>query len=153
MYKIIGSKQLSKKGFTLVEIMVATGVFLVSMSGILFSYLKCMELQDIGRNVSIATQAVQNKMEDVKATTFANIYSTFNNQTFTAANLNGKGVVYVNNSNPSLLLIKIVFCWKQPNGRLFGEDKNLNGVLDAGEDANANGQLDSYVQISSYIYG
>lgn len=140
-------------GFTLVEILVATGIFLVSISGIVYSYLKCMELQDIGRNVSTAVQAAKNKMEDIKNTPFNNIMATYNNTTFTATGLNGMGAVYVNNSNPDLLLIKIVFCWKQQNGRIFGEDTNLNGVLNVGEDKNGNNQLDSYVQLSSYIYG
>jgi len=142
-----------KEGFTLVETIVATAVFLVAAVSILYSYLKCLELADIGRNVSIAVQAVKNEMEDIKNSNFATLYNTYNNATFTAAGINGRGVVYVDNSNPSLLQVRVVFCWKQPNGLLIGEDTNLNGVLDAGEDKNANGQLDSYVQIQTNIYG
>ncbi len=153
MKLMLGNKRLNKNGFTLVEIMVATGVFLMSISGVVYSYLKCMELQDLGRNISIANQAVKNKMEDIKATSFANISTTFNNATFTANNINGRGVIYVNSSNPVLLQIKVVFCWRQQNGRLIGEDSNLNGVLNSGEDKNANNQLDSYVQVITNIYG
>lgn len=130
----------------------AAAVFLIAVVGIVYSYLKCLELQDFGRCVSIATQAVKSKIENIKNTSFSSIYATYNNTTFTANGLNGRGVVYVNNSNSKLLQIKVVFCWKQPNGRLVGEDSNLNGVLDAGEDKNANGQIDSYVQITTNIF-
>jgi type II secretory pathway pseudopilin PulG len=143
----------NKKGFTIVEVIVATGIFLLSISGIIYSFLKCMELQDIGQSVSIATQAVNSKMEDIKSSTFANMFTTYNNTTFTANNINGRGVVYVDNTLPDLIQIKVVFCWRQKTGQLFGEDTNLNGVLNVGEDKNANGQLDSYVQIITNIYG
>lgn len=142
-----------KKAVTLPELMIASVVFIIAIAGILYSFLKCLELQDLGRNVSIATQAVRNKMENIKDTSFATIYNTYNNTTFTAVGINGRGVIYVDQTDPELLVIKIAFCWKQPNGRLMGEDKNLNGVLNAGEDSNANGQIDSYVQITTKIFG
>ncbi len=142
------------KGFTIVELLISSVVFMVTVIGILYSYLKCLELSEIGRNSSIAVQASKNKMEDIKNSTFSTLYATYNNTTFTATGLpNGIGVVYVNNTNPSLVQVKIVFCWKQPNGRLIGEDTNLNGVLNTGEDTNANGQLDSYVQMVTNLYG
>ena len=141
------------KALTLPELMVSAVIFLIAVVAILYSYLKCLELADIGRNVNIATQAVRNEIEDIKNTSFANVFATYNNVTFVANGINGRGVVYVDNSNSNLLQIKVVFCWKQSNGRLFGEDANLNGALDAGEDKNANGQLDSYAQITTSIYG
>ena len=46
---------------------------------------------------------------------------------------------------------KITASFKLPNGRIIGEDKNLNGILDAGEDLNGNGELDSPVFLKSFI--
>jgi prepilin-type N-terminal cleavage/methylation domain-containing protein len=48
-----------------------------------------------------------------------------------------------------LLEVVITVCWKQPNGRIFGEDANLNGILDVGEDKSnpPNGRLDSPAQL------
>mgnify|MGYP000973970167 CR=1 FL=1 len=146
-------KMITQHGVTMPELLVAVMIFMVAIVGILYSYLKCMELQDLGRNVSLANQAVRNKMEAIKNTSFSNIYTTYNNTNFTFSGINGRGVVYVNNSNAHLLQIKVVFCWKQPNGRIMGEDRNLNGALNLGEDANGNGQIDSYVQITTNIYG
>jgi type II secretory pathway pseudopilin PulG len=143
----------SSRATTLVELMVAVSVFLIAIIGILYSYLKCLELQDIGRSVSIATQAVRNQMETIKNSTYNTVYTTYNNATFTTTGINGRGVVYVNNTDTSLLQVKVAFCWKQANGRLLGEDSNLNGVLNSGEDTNGNGKIDGYVQITTNIYG
>lgn len=144
----------NKRGMTLIEILIATVIFLVAIVGLVYSYLKCMELADLGRNSSLAMQAIESKVEDIKNTPFASIYSTYNNATFTTSAItNGRGVVYIDNSNAHFYQIKVVFCWKQQNGRVIGEDTNLNGSLNAGEDKNGNGQIDSYAQIITYIYG
>ena len=50
-----------------------------------------------------------------------------------------------------LFKIKITCSWQEREGRVIGEDKNLNGQLDTGEDTNGNGELDSPLQIVSYI--
>jgi len=50
-----------------------------------------------------------------------------------------------------LLKIKITCCWKEKEGRVIGEDKNLNGQLDSGEDINGNGELDSLIKLVTYI--
>jgi hypothetical protein len=47
--------------------------------------------------------------------------------------------------------IRIVACWRNQNGRVIGEDKNLNGTLDAGEDLDGNGLIDSPAVIESYV--
>ena len=145
----------SKAGMTLVEVMVSTGIILISVLGILYSYVKAIELNAIGETSGIALRAVKDKVEEIKAYSFSNISAHYNNTTFTVAGLNGKGAIYVTTPNVSthLIQVKVVYCWTIPGGKVIGEDRNLNGILDAGEDANGNGQLDSYVQIVTQIYG
>jgi prepilin-type N-terminal cleavage/methylation domain-containing protein len=142
-----------KAGFTLVEIIVATAVFLMAVVGILYSYAKCLELSEIGRTSTIALQAVKNKLEEIKAADFSTVHGTYDGTTFTAPGLNGIGKVYVDNSNAKLLVVKAVFCWRLADGRVVGEDRNLNGVLDAGEDKNGNQEIDSFVEVLTQIYG
>jgi hypothetical protein len=60
------------------------------------------------------------------------------------------GVVYINDTNPELLQATVSVCWRQKN-RVIGEDKNLNGALDAGEDANGNKIIDSPVELTTLI--
>jgi hypothetical protein len=142
-------------GMTLVEVMVSTGIILVSVLGILYSYVKAIEMNSIGQGAGIAIRGVKDKVEEIKAYTFAQIPAHFNNMKFTITGLNGRGVIYVKSPliSTHLVEVKVVFCWRLAGGRVVGEDRDLNGVLDAGEDANGNGQLDSYVQIVTQVYG
>ena len=54
--------------------------------------------------------------------------------------------------DPTLLTLHIAACWTS-RGRVIGEDRNCNGVLDvaAGEDANGNGWLDSPAMASTRV--
>jgi hypothetical protein len=142
-----------RRGMTLVEVIVSTCVFLMAVVGILYSFVKCIELNEIGRESTIAVVGVKNKLEEIKSVNIASIFTTYDNTTFTITGLNGKGVIYVDNSNSRLLEVKVVFCWRLMGGRIVGEDTNLNGVLNTGEDKNGNGQIDSNVQIVTRIYG
>ena len=113
-----------------------------------------MELEELGRNSQLALSAINSEIEDIKNTDFNTIVATYDNATFSApAGLTGIGKVYIDDSNPELFVVKVLFCWRQSNRRIIGEDTNLNGTLDAGEDKNANNQLDSYVQVQTQIFG
>ncbi len=145
-------KKLNNQGTTLVEIMVASAILILAVSGILTSYLRCMEFTETSRNMSRAVQAAQAQMELIRSTAFINIHSTYNAAGFPVSDLNGYGVSYVNNSAGDLLVVTVSVSWKQKNGRICGEDTNLNGVLDTGEDVNGNGRLDSSVVLIDRIY-
>lgn len=143
----------TKEGFTLPELMVAAMITIIAFLGILYTYARYLELDELSRNTSIALQASQNKLESIKNTDFDQIFATYNNQQFVSTGItNGRGVVWVNDANPKLMIITVTFCWRQSNNRLIGEDTNLNGTLNTGEDANGNGVLDSPVQLIAYIF-
>lgn len=142
----------NNSGFTLVELLVASGLLIIVVTGLLLSYIRALELNEISRNSSIAVQAGRTRMDTIKNTAFDQVKATYNNVTFNIGGLNGKGISYVDDTNPKLLKITIPISWKQKNGRLFGEDADLDGVLDAGEDKNANGLLSSPVEIVDYLF-
>ena len=152
MKKQIFFKGKSKNGFSLVELLISAGIFLLAFVGILMSYLTCLELAQLSKNTSTAVHAVKARLETIQNTAFDQIKATYNNVTFTTTGLTGIGVSYVDDTNPRLLLVTIPFCWKQPSGRIIGEDTNLNGQVNAGEDKNANNLLDSPVQIVTYLF-
>ncbi len=141
----------SRFSFTLVELLIASVVFILTLVGILLSYMKCVELNEHSRNLSIAMRGLESRFEDIKNTPFSQIKTSYNQVTFTNANLNGTGVSGVDDTNPALLRVSMSFSWRQSNGRIMGEDANLNGQLNAGEDKNGNGVLDSPAQLISYI--
>lgn len=143
-----------QKAFTLPELLIATVVFVLTFVGILLSYLRCMELNELSRNSSLAVAAVKSRMEDIKNTDFVNILNTYDKVAFSANGINGQGVSYVEDvaTDPKLLKVTISFSWKQKSGLLVGEDDDLDGQLDAGEDKNVNNILDSITQVVSYVY-
>ena len=63
----------------------------------------------------------------------------------------GKGISYVNTVNSKIRQVTVSFCWKQRNGRVIGEDTNLNGQEDTGE-GDGDGLIESPVQIVTNIY-
>ena len=140
------------KGFTLAELMIAAVIFVLTFVGILLSYTRSMDISEMSRNSSTAVAAVKTRMEQIKNTSFSQVFSTYNNTMFQITGLTGIGVSYVDNTNPDLLEITISFCWQEKSGRIMGEDDNLNGQLDGGEDRNNNNLIDSPVQVISYIY-
>ena len=145
----------TRRGFTLIEVMVAAVVFILAFVGILISYLKCLELNEFAKNSSLAVSVSQSRLEKIKNIRnkpFNQIKATYNNVTFTSNELTGIGVSYIDDSNPKLLKITVTFCWQQSNRRVIGEDQNLNGQLNVNEDKNANGILDSPTTLVSYIY-
>ncbi|HOW35916.1 MAG TPA: type II secretion system protein [Candidatus Omnitrophota bacterium] len=142
----------AKKGFTLVESMVAVSILIFVLVSILFSYVACLSLSEISKNASIAMRAAKTRFEQIRNTPFDQIKATYNNVTFTTPGLHGIGVSYVDDSNQDLLRVTVTFCWQQPNGLLIGEDVNLNGQLDIGEDKNGNGIVDSPAELASYIF-
>jgi len=142
---------MSRRGFTLAETLVATLVVAVALCGIMGVYVGFFDLLATSKNVNIATNAAQGLMEQIRNDTFTNIADDYDGNIYTVNNMpSNKLVVYVNTTNPELLVVTISVCWKQKN-RLFGEDKNLNGILDTGEDTNGNGIIDSTVQLVALV--
>ena len=133
--------------------MIAAAIFILTFAGLMISYVRYMELDNFSKNSTLATEAVKNQMELIKNTPFPQIVAAHNNTNFAAAGINGLGSVNVNNTNSRLLTITISFSWRQYNGRIIGEDANLNGVLNPGEDLNGNGILDSPVQLRTNVFG
>lgn len=137
---------------TLVEVLVSFFVLTLVIGGVLFSYVRCLEFIEVSKNISIAVQAAESRMELVKATTYDQIVSIYNGVTFDIPHLNGIGLVYVDNFVPDLLEVIVVVSWRNKNGRIYGEDANLNGVMDAGEDLNSDLILNSPVELKTRIF-
>ena len=56
---------MNKKGFTLVELLIAAAIFAFAMSGILLMFTNCTFLDQANRNKSIATIHAEFVMEDI----------------------------------------------------------------------------------------
>lgn len=141
------------KAFTLIEVMLGAALLVTVLVSIIAVYMICFELVSTSRNMTFAVNEAQAMMEEIRDYDFYIIYSYYNNKTFTVSEItsgNSRGVVYVDNSNPSLLKVTISVCWRDRT-RTIGEDLDFDGVLDSGEDLNKNGIIDSPAQIVSLI--
>lgn len=140
----------SKSGFTLLELMIAVAVIIIALAGLLAVFSHLMYLNENARKLTLAVTACQDKLEEMRNSNFSTLYATYNGTSF---NPNGfsageaKGAISINNSNPNLLQVCVNVSWRTRSNRVIGEDKNLNGMLDAGEDINPNNRLDSPAEI------
>ncbi|MFC1667145.1 prepilin-type N-terminal cleavage/methylation domain-containing protein [Candidatus Omnitrophota bacterium] len=135
-------------GFTLLEIMIATAILVIAISGLMATFAGLSSLNENSKKLTLATTSSQDKMEEIReyldANGLATTYSAYNGQAF---NPNGfpssKGAVSIDNTNPDFLEISVSVSWRERGNRILGEDTNLNGALDAGEDLNSDGKLNS----------
>jgi type II secretory pathway pseudopilin PulG len=164
----------SLTGFTLAELMVASLVLVTILVGLLASYVTCFDFNETSRNLTTALNAAQLKLDEMRDHSFSLICTDFNNTTFTVDDMpagESRGTIYVfidalpTGLNPDcssfgsncpcsdydILRVVISVCWRQKSGRVIGEDKDLDGVLDIGEDKNGNSIIDSPAQVVSYL--
>ena len=100
-------KHSPKKGFVLLELLLATAIAAFAVCGILLVYIVGMDLIKTSKNASIATSAAQGVLEEIRNTPFTNI----------------PGMIFVVNGIGEDLNL---------NGALdAGEDTNGNGIIDS----------------------
>jgi len=152
---MIRSKRMKKKtqGFSLVELLVVVGILSVVILGLIQTFLLGSVLADLSHRKTIALGEAQDKLEEVLNHTFSLITTDYSspNNTFNLSQITGKGVTTVTALSANLLQVDVVVAFQYRNGRVYGEDRDLDGVLDAGEDVNGNGALDSGVKVTTYI--
>lgn len=138
------------------EVLLAAAILAFCLCGLLLTYANLLILADLSRDFTLATNAVQEKMEEVKKTDFSILNaggSAFNLTDYGFPYPDSKGNITISNTGyGDLRSVRIVASFKS-RGRVIGEDKNLNGQLDAaaGEDANNNSRLDSPVEVVTLI--
>lgn len=143
-------------GFTLVEVLVATGLLAIVLAGLLGLFIYCALLSEGGGEMTVVMGELQGKWEEIRTHDYDLIvadYSAGGNpgNIFNLTQANGRGAIYLDAANPDLLVIKMVASWQNQNGRMIGEDQNLNGTLDPGEDQNGNSEIDSLATLMSMI--
>ena len=150
------------RGFTLVELLVAVGILAFFLCGILLTYIQMSLMSDLARDHTLANNAVQAKMEEIKNTPFACLStspcttcdsptttscptgcaycfrngSKFNITDSAGVNVIGVGVIAVKAvssfAGSALDGVRITASFRS-RGHIIGEDRNLNGDRDTGE--------------------
>lgn len=134
--------------------MLGVSVLIVALVGILGVFAHLISLNENSGKLTLAVAVCQAKMEEMRNSNFAALYTTYNGTNFNPGGFSlgeAKGAIYINNSNPSLLQVFVSVSWRTSSNRVTGEDRNLNGVRDAGEDLNGNLRLDSPGQLATLM--
>jgi len=143
---------MNKSGFTLLELVIAAAILIMALLGLLRIYIGCFNLNETARNLTAAINGAQKEMERIHSLAFSSISAgTFEIDAIAGAD--SEGIVEVCNADPELLVVTVTVCWRQRNGRIIGENSDLDdGVFDlVTEDENGNGRLDSPAQIVTLV--
>jgi type II secretory pathway pseudopilin PulG len=141
-------------GLTLLELMIATVVLVIAISGLLATFINILSLNETSRKLSLAIAACQDKLEEIRNSSFSTLFTTYNGMHFDPDGFlaqDAEGNVYIDNANPNLLEVCVSISWRERSNKIIGEDKNLDGVLNSGEDINSNGRLSSPAEIVTLI--
>ncbi|MFC1704182.1 prepilin-type N-terminal cleavage/methylation domain-containing protein [Candidatus Omnitrophota bacterium] len=163
----------SKKGFTLAEVVVAIGIFVLVIAALLKIFVDCSVLTELSRNMIFALNEAQGQVEEIRNWPYDLIATDFISggapgNTFPPAPVDWAGAIYLYDATdpanpvlitvptsptPDLLQIEVVVCWRNKSGRVSGEDENTNGILDIaqGEDVNGNNKIDSLATVVTML--
>jgi hypothetical protein len=140
--------RLNKKGFSLAELLVTVGILVTVIVILLQLFIYNSVLAELSGNMGNVLTDAQSKIEEIRNSDYSVITTNYGSggtpgNTFDLSQGQGKGVIYIDSSNSSLLQVTVVICWRNKDGRVIGEDLDLDGVLDAGEDTDGNGKISS----------
>src|SRR3990167_4005487 len=129
-------------GFTLIELVFVAGILAVVLTGMIQLFIHTSVTAELSGNKTLAVAEAHNKLEEMRNHSFDLIATDYASggtpgDTFNLTNLTGKGKIYIDNSNPSLLTLKVVIAWQNKYNRIVGEDLDLDGTLDGGEDTDS----------------
>lgn len=141
-------------GFTLLEVMIATAILVIAISGLLATFAGLSSLNENSKKLTLATTSTHDKMEEIRdflnSNGLTDTYSTYNGQAFDPDGFRAneaKGAVSIDNTNPDYLEISVSVSWTERTNKIVGEDADLDGVLDGGEDSNSDGRLSSPAEL------
>ena len=145
-------------GFTLLEIVISLGVLAVAVLGVLAAYNASLTLGRESQGYLLATEAAQAKLEELRKHDWDTMVADYSlggaqGNTFVPNGMAGTGVGTITFLTPvvtGLREVRVVVCWREKT-RIFGEDADLDGVVDAGEDLNGNSVLDSPVELLAFL--
>lgn len=142
----------SLKGLTLFELAISIAIFVIAACGILSLFISLSTLTESAGNVSIMSNLARGEME---GSVMVADFETLNSYALLppAVPANTSLTCYVQD-HPTINNVKqalVVVSYRQKSSRVIGEDRNLNGILDAGEDTNGDGRLSSLCELATFV--
>ena len=102
----------NKKGFTLVELMTAVGIFLVAVLSLILAFVYSIILNEASANLTIAANDAQFVLEQMKSLPYDNL-SSYSAPEFT--NLVNESIVLNRQIGSSLSTVTVNVSWTEKN--------------------------------------
>ncbi len=114
-----------QKAFTLPELMLAVGILMVVIAGMMRLFIHCSVMSEISQNTTIAVSEAQDQLQQIRSTDFNDIVTNYSpganpGSTFNLTQLTGTGVITLNAANPDLLLVNVSVSWQNKYNRVAG---------------------------------
>ncbi len=152
-----GARDGESSGFTLVELVITVGTTLIAVLGSVQLFTYCAWQSENSSNMTAAMHDGYAKVEEIRATPFADVMSTYGPasgqscRSFAPSYVQGLGAIYVTQVSADLLQVEVAVTWQERGRFAVGEDRNFNGTLDGGEDRDGNGRISSPASIVTLI--
>ena len=140
------------RGFTLLELAIAVAIFILAICGIISLFVSLSGLADSAGNITRMVNVARGEFETNIRN--ANFDSLANYSLLPPAIPNNMSLICYIQNHPIVNDVKqvlLVVSYRQRGNYVFGEDKNINGVLDGGEDTDGNGRLSSICEIATFV--
>jgi Tfp pilus assembly protein PilV len=112
-----------EQGLTLVEIIIALTVIVGAILGVASLLLYTSRLNESEREYALARQSIFSKIEEIKKHNFDYVVTDYSTGGSPGPNFivtklyNSQGTIYINSTNPNLLLITVTVSWQSVNGQ------------------------------------
>ena len=165
----------NRNGLTYTEIILALPIALLSILAATAAILGAMGFNETARAYTQGMNLGIYRLEEIRKSATLNVssfstqmVSNYNNKRFPTygtalqaevnaleslgiAPLGAEAITRVSMISSDLADVTVVVCSKDKNGKVIGEDKNFNGILDGSEDTNGNGILDSPITFHTLV--
>ena len=106
-------KNIFVMGFSLLEVVIVTAVSTCILAGLLGVFIISSGLNETSKNLTMAINRAQEKIEEIRSCDFNDIYSDYDGTTFDLTQFpvgESKGSVMVDNTAPDLLEVTVSVC-------------------------------------------
>ncbi|MBW2020872.1 MAG: type II secretion system protein [Deltaproteobacteria bacterium] len=109
------------KGFTLLELIIAISMLSVGLLAVSTMVTMVINSNKMTRNLTTAVNLAQNKIDDLKITSYANIVdsteSSLDENGVSGSGIFDRTVSVVENTNPDYKTVQVTVSWAEPNTR------------------------------------
>lgn len=138
-------------GFTFLELLIATGILVVAISGIVSAYISSSQMAETTRNANLALGAIQEQLEALRKVPLSNSTTLyyFNISENISGSLKNTGRVTITPINANFSRVDADICWQQ-GLRIIGPCSDQSGTL-VFNAPNINGDSTSPVHVTTFI--